>query len=151
MTYQQGPYGQPQYGQPTYPPPPPPKKGLGVWAWIAIVIVGLIAVGGISELLTKESDSSPPVTNAAPTQIEAPAPTPVDPLTSDGVYKVGVDIAPGVYRYVVRDSGYFARCGNANCDDIIDNDLMSDGTGYIEIEPTDAYVEIKGLNLTPDS
>lgn len=76
------------------------------------------------------------------------APVKVDPLTTNGLYKVGTDISPGEYSYAAVNgkSGYWALCSDANCSDIIDNDVTG-VTGYLTIDSTVAYIKHKGLAL----
>jgi hypothetical protein len=60
-------------------------------------------------------------------------------VIAEGVYIVGDEIQPGVYRYV----GYFARLDDDL--EIIDNDLVfGDGLGLMEVYATDTFVEVGG-------
>lgn len=106
----------------------------------------------------------PPVTITAEPTTQTPPPPPAAPKTTtpraytkDGTYKVGVEIQPGEYSYIVDNgmlsSGYYAICSAANCDldTIIDNNFIPEPgtTGYLLI-PFDAqYIELQGLTLTP--
>lgn len=69
-----------------------------------------------------------------------------------GVYLVGIDIAPGEYKFTVDDStyGYISRLSDVNedIDSIISNDLYQT-QGYIEILPTDFAIRISDCTLTP--
>lgn len=95
----------------------------------------------------------------------APAPaTPVAPaapavpkaFTKDGTYKVGTEIQPGEYSYTVtkKANGYWALCTDTRCEvgeGMIDNDWIptAGATGYLTIDESAAYVELKGLVLAP--
>lgn len=159
---QNGPYPGPgYYAQPGFPatPPPPPKKSY-TWLWVliglavAVLVLRVLVVGGTTDSSSTDSDdtvtSIQPATGA-PLETSAGQTTDViDPLVTDGVYRVGVDIQPGQYRYRARDndSGYWKTCSDANCQDIIQNDVTG-VSGYLTITPDVAYIELDGLNLSP--
>jgi hypothetical protein len=73
-------------------------------------------------------------------------PTTTLPTISSGVWEVGTDIQPGVYRV----SGYWARLDEAL--EILDNDLTAGDNGFslVSVLDTDAYVEINGAALNVD-
>lgn len=77
-----------------------------------------------------------------------PAPSAKNPTTTipgDGMYRIGYDIAPGVYRTNgVGKLCYWSRLSNATGEDsIIDNDAGY-GSRIAEISPTDAFFESSG-------
>jgi hypothetical protein len=66
------------------------------------------------------------------------------------MYRVGVEIAPGDYRYTVVGNGYGAwqLCADARCEvggGLIDMDTV-DGMG---VTPDVKYVKLNDLILTP--
>jgi hypothetical protein len=69
-----------------------------------------------------------------------------DPLSADGTYIVGTDIAPGTYRTkAATDSCYWARLSglSGELDDIIANDI-GNGWRIVTIAPTDVAFETDG-------
>ena len=94
---------------------------------------------------------------AAPTaQPSIPPPAPVPSrLTDNGVFKVGKDIQPGTYSYVVTGhpdvGGYWQRlsCLTGDIDCVITADTVN-GPGYMTVEPTDVAVEVFDVQLTPE-
>lgn len=152
------PQPQPQDGQPQ-------RKSHKKWWWIggiavAAVIVGSVSAGAGDDDTPMATPAPAPVTaadvggDAAPAPAPEPQPTtPAAPRTS-GKLKVGTDIAPGAYRAEpVRGTGYLARCSDRNCglgDGLIDNYLFT-GPDYVDILPTDAFVEVNGVRLIPDN
>lgn len=177
-----GHFGQPTgAGFPPTGQQPQPKKKMGTGKKVALGIGALVIAGGIGSAIgagASGSDSDEPATVAVEpgessktgtdlrsdtrtttrspsTAMKIPEPKKRDPLTSDGRYKVGTDIEPGVYEYTPRKSdmpGYFERCADIACEigtpGFIQNDLVF-GPGYLEILPTDAYIELSRLDLTP--
>jgi hypothetical protein len=83
----------------------------------------------------------------APAQQAAPATLAAE--FGEGVYQVGVDIQPGLYKATVPDgeSGYWARQSSEDHADIIANDLKSSGSMYLRVQPSDKYVEINGVTF----
>lgn len=66
----------------------------------------------------------------------------------EGMYMVGVDIAPGTYRATSDGSGYWARLKNASGElgGIIANDnVLSSTSTIVEISPGDAFFETNGF------
>ncbi len=95
-----------------------------------------------------------PTTTAAPTTTvpptttttTEPAPTTTElPFIDDGVYIVGSEIQPGVYRV----GSYWARL-DAN-QEIIDNDITSGCPTIMVVQPTDAFVKITGQAISVDA
>ncbi len=88
-------------------------------------------------------------TTAAPaTTKPKPAPAPAAEF-GEGVYKVGVDIKPGLYKATVSSGmGYWARLRSEDTNDIITNDVKSSGTMYLRVHSSDRYVEIRGATFT---
>lgn len=66
------------------------------------------------------------------------APAPPSNLIPDGVYRVGTDIATGVYRV-----GRYWETENAN-GDINDNDFTSGCPSIMVVKPSDVFVKIEG-------
>jgi hypothetical protein len=73
---------------------------------------------------------------------------PTDPITEDGLYLVGVDLAPGTWRsmggsefgcYAARLSGF-----GGTLDDIIANDVATDGGLIINVAASDRGFETTG-------
>jgi hypothetical protein len=80
--------------------------------------------------------------------ISAVTDDPTDPITEDGTYIVGVDLAPGTWRssdgsgfgcYAARLSGF-----GGTLDDIISNDLATEGGLIINIAASDRGFETTG-------
>lgn len=76
-----------------------------------------------------------------------PAPstkTPVTSIPGDGQYRIGFDLAPGIYRSgdATDDYCYWKRLSDAtgDFDDIIDND-SGPGRRIVQVEATDAFLE----------
>jgi RNA polymerase subunit RPABC4/transcription elongation factor Spt4 len=73
----------------------------------------------------------------------------------DGVYKVGSDIDPGLYKVTVTDTmmnmAYIDRSKDASMDmdSIIANGILSN-SGYVRIKETDSYVKVQGAELSPE-
>jgi hypothetical protein len=89
-----------------------------------------------SEPLSTTSTEPPTTTTTEP----ATTTTEV-PIIGSGVWEIGTDVQPGVYRV----SGYWARLDEAL--EIVDTDLVSDadaGFTLVNILDTDAYIEVNG-------
>jgi hypothetical protein len=73
-------------------------------------------------------------------------------MFEDGIYLVGVDIAPGTYKVEVTDTtmdmGYVERQSDVSMefDDIISNEIFQ-GQGYVEIMSSDFSVKVQGAKL----
>lgn len=149
---------------------PAPKRKPRRWPWIVavpVVTIALIAiVNGSSdpqpEQVASAATTMPQVLSptATPPTFRAPIATRVDPLNSDGTFRVGSDIAPGTYSVSITSRsgvGYWARCASVACEitfdgsdtGMIDNDLLT-GPGYLEILPSDAYVQLRGVSLVAE-
>jgi hypothetical protein len=160
----------PRQRGPVDPPPPPaaPAEPPRRWPWAAGgAALGLLAGGAVGALAwsTTTVVASPPVertiTVTAPAPppevitVTAPAPTPdpvaapTGPLTTfgDGVWEVGVDIAPGKYKTTGTDSYgcYYARLqhNDGTVEDIISNGF-GQGPVTVTVKPTDGYFETSG-------
>jgi hypothetical protein len=72
-----------------------------------------------------------PTTTATPATTAPREPFPIGP----GVYAVGAEVPPGVYRV----GCYWARLDATQ--EIIDNDLVDDGLLLVNVQPTDAFIE----------
>jgi hypothetical protein len=77
-----------------------------------------------------------------------------DPYSSDGMWLVPSEIAPGTYRAAIKpnmfDSGYYAVCADYACEPgpgMISNDYMI-GPGIVVIPPSAVSVELNNLSLT---
>lgn len=91
-----------------------------------------------------------------PTPTPAPAPTPPEPpkvkTYGDGMYMVGTDIEPGLYRVILNDTfmkmGYIERAKDVSMElkDIIANIVIT-GDGYVAIKDTDKVVKTSGVEL----
>lgn len=72
----------------------------------------------------------------------------------DGVYKVGTDIQPGLYKVDVTDEimnmAYIDRSKSASMDfeSIIANVIITN-RGYVRIKESDAFVKVQGGKLSP--
>lgn len=140
------------------------------WPWIVAVPVATVAliavVNGSSDPETEQPESAVttmpqllPVTATPPT-FRAPIATQIDPLNSDGTFRVGKDIEPGTYSVSITSRsgvGYWARCASIACEITFDgtetgmlgNELLT-GPGYLEILPSDAYVQLRGVSLVAE-
>jgi len=71
----------------------------------------------------------------------------------DGIYLVGVDIAPGTYKVEVTDTttnmGYVERQSDVSMElgDVIANEIFQN-QGYVDIKSTDFSVKVQGAKLT---
>jgi len=156
------------YGPPPFEQPPRRPK----WPWVVggVIVVALIAtVAGLAVVLVRNSNSAADETAAAgspartvtvtagspPTSAPPPAATEsatAEPQTlpTDGILKVGVDIAPG--EYAVRPTrsygGYWERLscltGDFTC--LLANDNV-EGDSYVVVLPGDVALRIDGLEL----
>lgn len=123
-------------------------------AGVMLAVIGMLSVtgcateGDIESLLTTtttdadeaaEADDRTTTTRRTTTTTEAPTTTTTTlPTIGAGVYPVPAEFAPGSYRV----SGYWARLDASQ--EIIDNDVGNDGLLLMDVQPTDAYVEISG-------
>lgn len=115
------------------------------WRTVAVLlVVGVIAVVGAIAVNDSQPDEDVYIADAARsverTSTIKRAPVKADPLTTDGLYKVGTDVVPGEYSYTANDgrSGYWATCPDANCSDVLENDVTG-VTGYLTIAPSVKY------------
>lgn len=126
---------------------------------IILVLVGIAVLIGIianNASRTREPQLTHP-SAPIPSRSQALAPTvqptlpPTGPLTTfgDGVWEVGVDIAPGKYKTSGPDGSncYYSRLqeNNGTLRDILDNG-NSDGPVTITIKDSDGYFESRGCN-----
>jgi hypothetical protein len=143
------------------------RAKLPTWAWLVIgAVVAFGAIGALASpeeeadaepQTTEPTDTAPAIEETATTDAPATTETPdtteaattttesttttttiPDPTISGGVYVVGTDIQPGVFRV----GGYWARLDAAQ--EIIDNGLTDNCPNIMVVQPTDAYVEISG-------
>jgi hypothetical protein len=143
------------------------------WPWAAGgLALGLLAGGAVGALAWSSTTvvASPPVertiTVTAPAPppeivtVTVPAPAPDPPAAAppsaapgslttfgDGVWEVGVDVAPGKYKTAGTDSYgcYYARlkANDGTVDDIISNGF-GQGPVTVTVKPTDGYFETSG-------
>lgn len=130
------------------------KIAVGAAAGVAAVALIASVAGGI------EDSNDVPVAEPQTSEVQSATPQQEkaekdDGTITDGRYKVGTDVQPGEYRAVVTstfgDMGYFERCSDANCqvgEGLLGNEVVQ-GSGYVEILPTDAFVKVQGLSLIP--
>lgn len=94
------------------------------------------------------------VTARATQTVTAPAPPPPPPpapavaMGGDGIYQVGVDVQPGVYKSTAADSGncYWSRLSGPDTgNDILDNGNSS-GQVLVTIAKSDKFFESSGCN-----
>jgi hypothetical protein len=86
-----------------------------------------------------------PVTTAAPATTK-PKPAPA-PEFGEGIYKVGTDIKPGLYKATVTSGmGYWARLPSPDGFPIA-NDVKESGTMYLRVRGSDRYIEISGATF----
>lgn len=159
-------YGPPPFDQPSQRPPGRPK-----WPWVVggVIVAAIVAaLAGLAVVLVRNSDSAPEeaATPASPAQtvtVTADSPTasppateptasPPEGLPTDGILKVGVDIAPGEYAVSPTRSygGYWERLscltGEFSC--LLANDNVQ-GNSYLTVLPGDVALRVQGLELTP--
>jgi hypothetical protein len=139
---------------------------------ILTAILILFGIGIVGSALSGEDET--PVTPASPV-VAAPAPTastpkpapatpapttpaptpelPKEKTYGTGMYMVGTDIQPGLYRVVLQDTimkmGYVERAKDVSMkfEDIIANIVIT-GDGYVAIKETDKVVKVTGAELT---
>lgn len=73
----------------------------------------------------------------------------------DMMYRVGVDIQPGEYKYRVVGNGIgsWELCADANCNNSLDSDSMEGmgHTGYMTVTSNAKYLKTNDLILAPMS
>lgn len=122
------------------------------WFIILMVVIVLGTIGNIGR------DSSTTTTDATPqsgndqSKVEEVAAN----LIYGGVYKVGTDIQPGLYKVKVTEDNimnmaYIDRAKDATMsfNSIIANIIIMN-SGYVRIKDTDAYVKIQGCVLSDE-
>lgn len=154
-------YGQ---GYPPVPPQQPPRRPRWPWVLGAVSLVAVVAVVALVVVLLRDRDSG----STEATATRAPGPAPATGATSaasgpaattavgadlptNGILKVGTDIAPGEYAVRPTQSigGYWERlsCLSGEFSCITANDIV-EGDGYLTVLPSDVAVRIEGLELT---
>lgn len=120
-----------------------------------VLVIGFVIVGSIAAAF-KDSEPSPAMAAVQPTpaggvqagsvQEEAPAAEPEDslPIISDGVYEVGTEIQPGIYRV----GQYWERQDKHQ--NTLANDLSRGCPTLVLVRPTDAYLVVKGGAVSAD-
>jgi hypothetical protein len=120
---------------------------LGLLALVG-VIAGIFIISVVVGSLSS-SDSTAPTSTATTAPSATNAPSKPALTFGEGVYKVGVDIEPGLYKAAVTSgNGYWARLRSPDTTDIIANDLKTDGTMYLRVLSSDKYIEISGVTFT---
>jgi hypothetical protein len=118
----------------------------------SIIANGIIFNSGYVRI--KEGDAYVKI-QAATLYPEDTIETNIRDVFEDGIYLVGVDIAPGTYKVEVTDTttnmGYVERQSDVSMgfDDIIANEIFQ-GQGYVEIMSSDFSVKVQGATLTKD-
>lgn len=82
----------------------------------------------------------------------APPAAPEPGVFTEGVYRVGTDIAPGAYRgEVVGGFGYWARLNSTSgmVSGIVANAVVR-GPFVLTINPSDVAVELRGVRITAE-
>lgn len=137
-----------------------PKPFYKKWWFVAIiliVIIGAIGSGGGVDEADESAKTEPTTTVATVGQVAVEATTAqateAKDVFKDGMYKVGTDIAPGLYRAEITGvlgMGYIERSKDSSMtlDSIIANANLT-GDGYVMIKDTDAFVKITGAVLSP--
>ena len=118
---------------------------IGYWARLDatgdIIDNALTTNGGLSLLHVDGSEDIVEISGEAAPLVDLPVVDPVAMDLTDGVYLVGIDVAPGRYRVTGASQSYIARLDSQL--DIIDN-ALSDGSVVMTIAPSDYAVEING-------
>lgn len=142
--------------------PKPAKPLYKKWWFIALVAVFLIgaigSLGGESEgdtnIESTSTESSSEAPSAETTEVETTEAVSEssNPAYTDGMYKVGVDIEPGLYKAKLTSSlglAYIERSKDSSMsfDSILANVNLT-GDGYVTIKESDAFVKITGAELT---
>lgn len=119
----------------------------------SIIANGIIFNSGYVRI--KESDAYVKIQGATLYPEDA-IETNIRDVFEDGIYLIGVDIAPGTYKVEVTDTstnmGYVERQSDVSMefDDIIANEIFQ-GQGYVEIMDSDFSVKVQGAKLTKAS
>lgn len=116
-----------------------------------LLIIVLLVVGSLVTACS-DSEADSVETTSAPVTTEATTEEKGDTYES-GMYKVGTDIMPGLYKVEIdglMGMGYVERAKDSSMsvESILANILLT-GNGYAEIKDTDAFVKITGAVLTP--
>ena len=165
-------YGAPP---PPWPTPTPPRRPK--WPWLvggALLVAVVAAVAALVVVLTRSSDpgsesavaASPSPSTvtvtaspSAPSRAESDPPAPraqasrsaPSGFPTNGILKVGVDIAPGEYALRPTDSlgGYWERlsCLTGDFECITANSIVQ-GNSYVTVLPGDVALRIEDLELT---
>lgn len=119
---------------------------------VLAVFIKMVSGGGNSAttapVATKTTTAS-----ADTVRVTTPA-TPKVKTYSDGTYLVNKDMASGLYRVTLNDTGmkmgYVERAKDVTMgtDSIIANNLLT-GNGYVEILKTDVAVKLQGVTIEP--
>lgn len=138
-----------------------PKPFYKKWWFVLVVLIVLIsaigATGGddSNDGVASDTTEANSVEKAdVTTEVATVEETTEDVDTYNaGMYKVGSDIMPGLYRVEldgILNMGYVERSKDASMtlDSILANILLT-GNGYAEIKETDSFVKITGAILTP--
>jgi hypothetical protein len=119
----------------------------GVLAWPTTAVV---AAPPVERTVTVTAPAPPPEVVTV-TVTAAPPPAGAGPLTEfgDGVWEVGVDIAPGKYKTAGTD-GYGCYYARLHANDGTVEDILSNGFGQgpvtVTVRPDDGYFETSGCS-----
>jgi len=111
------------------------RLGIGCLGFVGI----LLAAVAISAALTSGVNSD---LGTAPTTTQ---PADTDNAWSDGVYEVGPEIKPGVYKTTGREAGdcYWARLADSDGQNILANQISS-GRLTLRVRRSDKFIELNG-------
>jgi len=126
-------------------------KRLRALAALAVVGLAVGAAGCTSETTSDaEGGTEAPADGAAQVESvasEEPAAPPGTTLPGEGMFVVGSEITPGLWKGVDASSGYWARLKNASGDlgSIVANDNVASGNTYVQVARGDKYFEANGF------
>lgn len=130
---------------------------------VGAVIVAILILIAIFDIVNKSGENIGPNTSnqsqeitaledTSPTPTPTPTPTSTAPRTSfsDGIYEVGVDIEPGIYKSSPENDGlcYYARLNSLTSDDKIIDNGNSKGQIIVEVLASDVAFETSGCSWT---
>ncbi len=134
--------------------------------FIATTAIAGLSVLGLTACNPDTTSGNPvPVTRMADAASTYTAPTsqmpmkrahPADPMSSDGMWKVPEQIAPGDYQIAFRDpsvgSAYYELCADIACKigaGMLGNDFVAAAPDYVSIPVGAQYIRMRNIVLTP--